>query len=324
MLGGAETIPVPCRRWLGSDSDPRPDGTTDQFASRPDPDSEKCETTQFLDCGLQIGDRPARHLTSGLRPRPAEADCETKPIPAGPGRTGHRAWDETRTCETSKLGRLGYVGGESVYGQLARQWNVKQPNSRRVRGRGPRTGTVGVANEANLAMAGRHPKANRANKPIWPRGRGLSCEMTQFAGAVSGPAARLYKTTQFRQGRWDGGAGTRDAGQMCETNPISPAGGEGPGLSCETKPIPGQPDRHPGADYAKRSQFAATPRGTGPAGRGAKVQNKPNFGESAGQGNTQHSTILSLHHSSPMPIVRNEANFPDRLPGRRRSLILLP
>ncbi len=47
--------------------------------------------------------------------------------------------------------------------------------------------------------------------------------------------------------------------------------------------------------------------GQGPDGLIA--QNEPNFGELAGGRNTQHSTILSFHHSSQMPVVQNKANF---------------
>jgi len=39
------------------------------------------------------------------------------------------------------------------------------------------------------------------------------------------------------------------------------------------------------------------------------MQNKPNLGESTNQWNTQHSTILLFHHSSPLPFVRNKANW---------------
>jgi hypothetical protein len=49
------------------------------------------------------------------------------------------------------------------------------------------------------------------------------------------------------------------------------------------------------------------------------MQNKPNFGERAGGPNTQYSTILSFHHSRPVPIVQNEPNFvPPQAAGRRR------
>jgi hypothetical protein len=52
---------------------------------------------------------------------------------------------------------------------------------------------------------------------------------------------------------------------------------------------------------------------------GTIMQNKPNFGERAGGPNTQYSTILSFHHSRPVPIVQNEPNFvPPQAAGRRR------
>ena len=49
------------------------------------------------------------------------------------------------------------------------------------------------------------------------------------------------------------------------------------------------------------------------------VANKPNLKELAGGCNTEHSTILSFHYSSPMPVVRNKANRPpERCGGKYR------
>jgi hypothetical protein len=59
------------------------------------------------------------------------------------------------------------------------------------------------------------------------------------------------------------------------------------GRLCGTKPI-----RRRAGDCAKQTQFG--PAGLAPAGR--LVQ-------------PHHSSILSFHHSNPMSIVRNEANF---------------
>jgi hypothetical protein len=61
------------------------------------------------------------------------------------------------------------------------------------------------------------------------------------------------------------------------------------------RPI-GQSGWDPGDDDAKQTQLPE-------AGHRGGVE------ESAGRQNTQHSTILSFHHSSPMPMVQNKANF---------------
>jgi hypothetical protein len=64
-------------------------------------------------------------------------------------------------------------------------------------------------------------------------------------------------------------------------------------------------------DCVKQSQFGS-PAGT----RGTMPQNKPNLGELAGRRNTQHSTILSFPHSSP--VLSCETN-PIWLVGYRRG-----
>ncbi len=67
---------------------------------------------------------------------------------------------------------------------------------------------------------------------------------------------------------------------------------------------------------AKRTQFGPARHGesgekrlTASLQTGEIVRNEPNSGGLAGGWNPQYSTIPSFHHSNPMPIVQNEANF---------------
>lgn len=65
----------------------------------------------------------------------------------------------------------------------------------------------------------------------------------------------------------------------------------------------------------KQTQFPPLCRSGDRRSQGANRAKQPNFGESAGRRNTQHSTILLFHHSSPMPIVQNEPNSRRRRRG---------
>jgi hypothetical protein len=171
---------------------------------------------------------------------------------------------------------------------------------------------------------------NEANLPAGtgPQGRGtwVKCaKRTQFA-------------RRCRVGRGFGGVGR---GELCETNPIlrlriadwiQSCGGTPavqPAASAVRRPIVRNEPNFaraprngrgragpPRAKCAKRTQSG--PAWAGPGTRWRKLQNEPNFGELAGGWNTQHSTILSFHHSGPMPIVRNEANCPLEGVGRGR------
>jgi hypothetical protein len=128
----------------------------------------------------------------------------------------------------------------------------------------------------------------------------------------------------------DGAVGARDAGLSCKTNPIWPGfGGAGSRQAKDAKRTQfathhteaGGTNRAkqtqlglagPGprrAKDAKRTQFPATPDGTGPQGRGTRGKCAKRTQFPAGR-ISHHSSILSFHHSKPMSIVRNKANFP--------------
>jgi hypothetical protein len=262
--------------------------------------------------------------------------CKTNPIPGGAGRDGAAgAWDAGQMCETNPISRL------RIADWIQRDCRgADQPSP------GPvvQTNQIGRSElcETNPNWRGVGRGRPTYQEPIVQNKAKLGQDGTSGGRRIR--EANCAKRTQFPAGP----SGTGLGGRLCETNPISESGPAG-GPVVQTNPICRRPDTPPfrssiipvfqsDADYAKRSQFAATPRGTGPAGQGAKVQNKPNFGESAGQWNTQHSTILSLHHSSPTatmrnkaklgqdgtsggrgaregPIVQNKANFPRSSPG---------
>jgi hypothetical protein len=117
------------------------------------------------------------------------------------------------------------------------------------------------------------------------------------AGCTNNPIGRSQgcKTNPIPGGRrGTRPPGARDAGQSCKTNPIPP---ERPGRDA------GGPEARPGTNGAKRTQLP------GAGHRGG-------VGESAGGWNTHYSSILSFHHSIPMPIVRNEPNSRRRRVGR--------
>jgi hypothetical protein len=138
----------------------------------------------------------------------------------------------------------------------------------------------------------------------------------------------------------------------CKTNPIcDPLTGKGtggPGRKCcsargqtrQTNPIRrrrkggtsavwkrGYNELYLSLGSAKQSQFPAVPGGARPEERGPRVlykQTQSGGGayrakrsQFADPRDTHHSTIPPFHHSSPMPIVRNEAN--SREPRRTTS-----
>jgi len=155
------------------------------------------------------------------------------------------------------------------------------------------------------------------------------------AGSTRGQALRgedLCKTNPIREKLevgsvkcetnpiWPGPGGARTpAGERCETNPICRSRQQaGVGRLCETNPIcrrragktivkaKGLGDATPqGGNCAKRTQFG------GAVYRTEQIQ----FRGVCGRRNTHHSTMLSFHHSNPMPIVQNEPN--SRQGGRR-------
>jgi hypothetical protein len=146
------------------------------------------------------------------------------------------------------------------------------------------------------------------NKANSPGGAGLSCtnkpnlacpgarrrvtvnKQSQLAGGTGRDAVRLYKQTQFGGARPRGGVPLRTNKDKLGRPGVSGGPARGGSLSCKTKPI-----------------FAA------PVGKIPHC-----------------STILSFHHSNPMPIVRNEpnlrgriaqneANFRPALPGKAKK-----
>ncbi len=166
--------------------------------------------------------------------------------------------------------------------------------------------------------------------PIW-RLRISDCGL----GTALRRSGRLCQTNPIRppprsRGRRNAQNEPKLENQSCEANPIPVASGRSRartpnlrrGALRQTKPIPRSPAGP--RDCAKRSQSGSVP----PAGR-AIVQNKPNLapssgprrakrakrtqlpeaghrggvGGSAGRRNTQYSTILSFHHSSPTKTI---------------------
>jgi hypothetical protein len=159
--------------------------------------------------------------------------------------------------------------------------------SRRGRvGRGPRD--VGQMRKTNPILGG----AGRPSRAPRPSGRAPAAsdcaKQSQYPG-TGRSAGRLYKPR-------------RAAALRAKPIPSAPTGTVG-----------GRQGRRwsaTGDNRAKQTQFAATPRGTRPEGRGAIAQNEPNFGQRIGRGQGAHGTnranlppgghrtIPSLHHSS--------------------------
>jgi len=112
-------------------------------------------------------------------------------------------------------------------------------------------------------------------------------------------------------------------------NSVRPAGRPGlpGGKTCKTNPIPDPAGWAGalGAKNVKRTQFGQAGRQTA-APESGNVRNKPNFAGRLGPWRakrtkrSQFPTIGRPHHSSPIPIVQNEANLPaarDAAGGRR-------
>ncbi len=107
--------------------------------------------------------------------------------------------------------------------------------------------------------------------------------------------ANRAKRTQFRRAGRDGACGAEgDCAKQTQFGATRLAFGE---RLCKTHLI--SPER-PGMGAGGRGREALP---------GPTAQNEPNFVELASGCNTHHSTVLSFHHPSPMPIVRNEANL---------------
>jgi len=152
---------------------------------------------------------------------------------------------------------------------------------------------------------------------------------TQFGPASAGPGPRWTKDakrTQFPAA--PGGTGPQGRGteanraKQTQFRPVEP---DPKGRLCETNPNLGRMG-HPGDGMPGRGRIMQNESNPGGArwdyslgGEGRIMQNEPNFGELAGGWNTQHSTILSFHHFSPMPIVRSEANSRRGRDGRSRN-----
>ena len=264
--------------------------------------------------------------------------CKTNPIPGGAGRDGAAgAWDAGQMCETNPISRL------RIADWIQRDCRgADQPSP------GPvvQTNQIGRSElcETNPNWRGVGRGRPTYQEPIVQNKAKLGQD--GISGGRRIREANCAKRTQFPAGPSGTGLGGRGAIVRNEPNFGERTGRGARGPNKPNLPPAGYPTiplfHHSSIPIrcrlCKRSQFAATPRGTGPAGQGAKVQNKPNFGESAGQWNTQHSTILSLHHSSPTatmrnkaklgqdgtsggrgaregPIVQNKANFPRSSPG---------
>jgi hypothetical protein len=149
-------------------------------------------------------------------------------------------------------------GGHRVRDGFAGRWNVRnKANSGAARpvagGRLCKTKPI----QAGSAGIGGTGRAKQTQFPAVPGGTELPGRGTR------GDCAKQSQT-------WEDWAMWARAVIVCGT--ASP-GSE----TCETKPIRGRPDRRPGADCAKRSQFPAGPGGMGPRGREAIVQNEANL-----------------------------------------------
>jgi hypothetical protein len=164
--------------------------------------------------------------------------------------------------------------------------------------------------------------------------------ISAVGGRSRAPDAQPTKRGLYAERSQFGAARPAPGGRLCKTNPISGRPRADPGVGCTNKanrlrvPSDGRgaarsPLLAPGPSVRNEANLSIADWGQTCGGtpalqlatsglRGPIVQNEPNFGE-VGRWNTQHSTILSFHHSSPMPVVRNKANFPAAPDGTRSA-----
>ncbi len=167
-----------------------------------------------------------------------------------------------------------------------------------------------------MSAAGESPQGQpRQTEPISARAMGGASAFRKRSYGKSYTQQASAKQSQFADMAPDGRRlrsheRTWRSGVLRQTNPIC-------GSTNKPNPCPyadpeiGVPWR---VNRAKQTQFLA-PAGAvqGHPGRPVPsaepiVQNKPNFGESAGGWNTHHSSILSAQHPKPMSMERNKAN----------------
>jgi hypothetical protein len=226
---------------------------------------------------------------------------------AGPGPPGRR-------CETNPIRRQVVAGQEVMVNWSARRFRRNERAVLRSNAQNKANSSLadlGLGIDlwpaaSGLCRAIAPNKPNSARRAGLVPGEGDCAKQSQFPAGPDGRALRpiMRNKANSRRGREDGGR-EPFPGRWRKTKPIwgSTRGGS---LLCETKPIRWQVVEGKGfmVDWSAR-RFHRNERTL----LRSNAPNKPNLGESAGGRNTQDSTILSFHHSSPIPIVRNKANF---------------
>jgi hypothetical protein len=233
-----------------------------------------------------------------------------------------------RSGNKAKLGRAGVSGGQRAGGDNS---------AKRTQLAARRPGPSGLVVQTNRIRQGRSCRTNpirrrivrnEPNLPIADCGSGTDwhqdppCDLPPRASPGGS-----YKQSQLAAGLW------------CKTKPISTRGrglGDEGVLYKQTQfrhvarashaPDQAGPRLCAGADFARGSEsWARRPCYYMPIRRsafpgGQIVQNEPNLGGEI----PRRSTILSFHHSNPMPIVQNEPNFPSTLPGVAAGFFACP
>jgi hypothetical protein len=179
-----------------------------------------------------------------------------------------------------------------------------------------------VRNKANSLRPGPRGRQSCKTNPICTRGRGSVGQAPPYTSTRLRQTRRARQKSASTEPIHDIGPETRveiRLGDFCrgrQTNPIRPGPAFVGGGICEANPI--------------------CSRGKGPVGQAPpytwtrlRQTNKPNFAGLARRRNTQHSTVLSFHHSSPTPLCKTIgklrggfpiATYPDWEPELRLPL----